>query len=238
MIRGSSAVIRPATFRRRIGPPPVGGKRRGREACMERMEQAEYTYHSSVAYPHHRLVLPKLEAAIRGGPVLELGCGGGALTADLRRRTIYEIVGVDSSRSAIEQARSLGGEFHCHDLSQALPLSLPGRFATVTAVEVIEHLYLPAELFRRAEEALGSCGQLVLSTPYHGWLKNVAIAVSNRFDAHVNPLWDHGHIKFFSPKTLVAFGGILRVGTGSVTAARPDATAGENDVGDIPTDGC
>ena len=42
----------------------------------------------------------------------------------------------------------------------------------------------------------------VLSTPYHGYWKNLAIALTDKHDAHVNPLWDHGHIKFWSVKTL------------------------------------
>jgi 2-polyprenyl-6-hydroxyphenyl methylase/3-demethylubiquinone-9 3-methyltransferase len=33
-------------------------------------------------------------------------------------------------------------------------------------------------------------------------LKNIAIAASNSFDKHMNPLWDHGHIKFWSRRTL------------------------------------
>ena len=41
-------------------------------------------------------------------------------------------------------------------------------------------------------------------TPYHGYVKNLVIAALGPFDAHVNPLWDGGHIKFFSPRTLSA----------------------------------
>lgn len=36
----------------------------------------------------------------------------------------------------------------------------------------------------------------------HGYWKNLAIALTNQFDRHVSPLWDHGHIKFWSKKTL------------------------------------
>jgi 2-polyprenyl-6-hydroxyphenyl methylase/3-demethylubiquinone-9 3-methyltransferase len=42
----------------------------------------------------------------------------------------------------------------------------------------------------------------VLSTPYHGYLKNLALAVSGKMDAHFTALWDHGHIKFWSRATL------------------------------------
>jgi 2-polyprenyl-3-methyl-5-hydroxy-6-metoxy-1,4-benzoquinol methylase len=69
---------------------------------------------------------------------------------------------------------------------------------------VIEHLYDPRTFIRRVQECLRPGGVLVLSTPYHGYLKNVFIALSAKFDAHVEPLWDGGHIKFWSRSTLTA----------------------------------
>jgi 2-polyprenyl-6-hydroxyphenyl methylase/3-demethylubiquinone-9 3-methyltransferase len=38
--------------------------------------------------------------------------------------------------------------------------------------------------------------------PYHGYLTNLVIAASGRSDAHFNPFWDDGHIKFFSVTSL------------------------------------
>jgi 2-polyprenyl-6-hydroxyphenyl methylase/3-demethylubiquinone-9 3-methyltransferase len=42
----------------------------------------------------------------------------------------------------------------------------------------------------------------VLTTPYHGYLKNLALAVTGAMDAHFTALWDGGHIKFWSYRTL------------------------------------
>jgi len=41
-----------------------------------------------------------------------------------------------------------------------------------------------------------------VSTPYHGYIKNLALAVTGKLDAHFTVLWDGGHIKFFSRSTL------------------------------------
>ena len=41
-----------------------------------------------------------------------------------------------------------------------------------------------------------------VGTPYHGYLKNLALSVTGRMDAHLTALWDGGHIKFFSIATL------------------------------------
>jgi len=43
---------------------------------------------------------------------------------------------------------------------------------------------------------------LVISTPYHGYIKNLALSVFDKWDSHHTPLWHGGHIKFWSRKTL------------------------------------
>lgn len=40
------------------------------------------------------------------------------------------------------------------------------------------------------------------TTPYHRYLKNLALALSGNLDSHFTTLWDGGHIKFFSVDTL------------------------------------
>lgn len=45
-------------------------------------------------------------------------------------------------------------------------------------------------------------GVAIISTPYHGYWKNLALAVTGKMDRHFTALWDHGHIKFWSRKTL------------------------------------
>ena len=45
-------------------------------------------------------------------------------------------------------------------------------------------------------------GVAIVSTPYHGYLKNLALALMGKMDAHFTVLWDHGHIKFWSIPTL------------------------------------
>ncbi len=45
-------------------------------------------------------------------------------------------------------------------------------------------------------------GVAIISTPYHGYWKNLALAVTGKMDYHFTPLWTHGHIKFWSRDTL------------------------------------
>jgi 2-polyprenyl-3-methyl-5-hydroxy-6-metoxy-1,4-benzoquinol methylase len=75
-------------------------------------------------------------------------------------------------------------------------------FDVAIATEVIEHLVRPRNLPRFAKQPLRPGGHLIISTPYHGYLKNLILTLANRWDAHLNPFWDGGHIKFWSRKTL------------------------------------
>jgi hypothetical protein len=45
-------------------------------------------------------------------------------------------------------------------------------------------------------------GYLVLTTPYHGYFKNLVLSILGKWDAHLSPLWEGGHIKFWSRATL------------------------------------
>lgn len=71
-------------------------------------------------------------------------------------------------------------------------------------MEVIEHLYSPrtfAAFIRSILEANGG-GRFILTTPYHGYLKNLSIALAGKADRHYSALWEGGHIKFWSRRTL------------------------------------
>jgi len=60
----------------------------------------------------------------------------------------------------------------------------------------------PHRLPAYASAVLGPGGLLVISTPYHGFLKNLVLSIFNAWDAHLTALWCGGHIKFWSRKTL------------------------------------
>jgi SAM-dependent methyltransferase len=89
------------------------------------------------------------------------------------------------------------------------------RVDCVISLEVVEHLFYPAKLFEQSYRLLRSGGYFILTTPYHGYLKNLALSLVNAWDRHFGVHWDGGHIKFFSRRTLecmAAKPGFVRVG--------------------------
>jgi len=136
--------------------------------------------------------------------ILDLGCGNGYLVNYLVERG-FNAFGTDASEKGIDIAKHTHPDrFFVQDLSSD---SLPGPlseipFDTVMAVEVIEHLYNPAAFAAFCRQQLQPGGELIITTPYHGYLKNVVLSIFNKWDSHMNPLWLGGHIKLWSRKTL------------------------------------
>ena len=134
--------------------------------------------------------------------VLDAGCGNGALAGYLAERG-FQVTGVDASVSGIDIARTKFPDipFEVGSFDEPPP---EGRFDAVCSTEVIEHLYSPHLLASYSFAALKPGGVLIISTPYHGYLKNLAIALLDKWDAHHTALWHGGHIKFWSRATLTS----------------------------------
>ena len=156
---------------------------------------------------HHSFLLPPVLRALRDAgarSVLDVGCGHGAFTRRLSDAG-FDTYGCDSSASGAAVAnKHAPGRFVQASAYDDLTVLFKGhpRFDAVIAVEVIEHLFAPRDFVQRLHDALEPGGTVILTTPYHGYLKNVAVALSGKFDAHFSPLWDGGHIKFWSRRTL------------------------------------
>lgn len=139
--------------------------------------------------------------------ICDLGCGGGYLASRLAARS-FEVTGVDASEVLLASAAKHPGSdnlTYIRGVIGELPqFALAGRFDLVVSSDVIEHLLLPAQLVRDAHWLLRPGGRLVVGTPYHGYLKNLAIGVLGKWDSHHHVHFDGGHIKFFSVRTLGA----------------------------------
>jgi 2-polyprenyl-3-methyl-5-hydroxy-6-metoxy-1,4-benzoquinol methylase len=135
--------------------------------------------------------------------VLDAGCGNGDLAARLAAEG-YCMSGFDISSSGLEHARRASPGLRFEHISgyDDLRSRFGACFDACVCVEVIEHVYDPRRFARRLYEVLRPGGRLILTTPYHGYLKNLALAAAGKLDDHFTALWDGGHIKFWSRATL------------------------------------
>ena len=134
--------------------------------------------------------------------LLDIGCGNGFLTKRLSK-SFNKTIAIDSSESAVEQAKKdyLGDvNFYLNDLND---LNIKDKLNCITLIEVIEHLYSPDNLLKKINKICDNNTKVIVSTPFHGFIKNLLILCSGKFNDHFSPLWEHGHIKFFTKKTLM-----------------------------------
>ncbi len=159
--------------------------------------------------PSHAYLWPVLDRVVAEVQftrrrAIDLGCGNGSTSERLRQQG-YDMVGVDVGVRGIEIARKSFPRVKFHIDSVYADLAAKhGTFPLVVCLEVIEHLYDPRGLIRTIGKLLEPGGTVVLSTPFHGYWKNLGLAVMGRWDHHHQPLNQGGHIKFFSEETLVA----------------------------------
>ena len=175
---------------------------------MDRSDIAGYRWTNAELASAHDYLLPALLREIgrmesmSPRRVFELGCGNGSI-ANVLAQNGWEVFGVDPSSEGIAQANSRYPDLKLYEGSAYDDLSGQyGRFPVVTSLEVVEHVYFPRRWAASLFALLEPGGTAIVSTPYHGYWKNLAIALTGKMDAHFTALWDHGHIKFWSIATL------------------------------------
>jgi len=144
----------------------------------------DYEFNSAAESHMHRHFMPSIFAFAGelkpGTRVLDVGCGNGAACGEFIRRGCT-VVGIDLSRQGIELARRtyplgrfelLGAE---RDMLHRLGES---PFDLVVSTEVVEHLYAPRDWAQGCFQALKPGGNLICTTSYHGYLKNLFIALA------------------------------------------------------------
>jgi SAM-dependent methyltransferase len=167
-----------------------------------RYGDAEHTEAHSYLLPAVRRILDRLTPTSDRRRVFELGCGNGAAAAFLQSLG-YEVVGVDPSEEGIAQARAAYPGLRLESGSCYDDLAAKyGRFPIVLSLEVVEHVFLPRVFAKAVHGLLEPGGIAIVSTPFHGYWKNLALALTGRLDDHFTALWDYGHIKFWSRRTL------------------------------------
>lgn len=133
--------------------------------------------------------------------VLDFGCNTGGASG-LLAKAGHRVTGVDISESAIREARRRvpGPVFQRIDSESRLPFD-NGSFDVCYSSEVLEHLFDIQGFIAEAYRVLVPEGTLLITTPYHGWIKNLLVVTLN-FERHFDPTG--GHVRFFSRRSLDA----------------------------------
>lgn len=155
---------------------------------------------------HHKYNLPKIQSFIPKGlhTIMDAGCGAGQVSNWLAGLG-HNVWGCDYSESGVALAKEAfpRANFFVGDLMEGA--TVPDGMDTfdgIVSVEVVEHLFDPEKALTNINASLKPGGFLILTTPYHGYVKNMVLSLTNKWDDHFMVDSPGGHIKFFSPRTI------------------------------------
>jgi 2-polyprenyl-6-hydroxyphenyl methylase/3-demethylubiquinone-9 3-methyltransferase len=176
------------------------------ETKSQGQHASDYGYSNSECSHAHSYLLHEVKdilEEVRAENVFDLGCGNGSVAAHLEEEG-YDVVGVDPSEDGIQQAKKAYPALDVHVGSAYDNLAEEyGQYDVTLSLEVVEHVYYPERYAETVFSLTRPGGYAVLSTPYHGYLKNLLIALKGGWGHdHYNPTWSNGHIKIWTPSTL------------------------------------
>ena len=144
---------------------------------------------------YHRLALG---LAPRCSSALDVGCGEGLLTRELRGAGVAQVTGLDVDADQVSRARSLAGSDDGlrYLVGDVLEVPRDEQFDLVTCFATLHHLDLEDGL-RRLRSLVSPGGHLVVvglarvGTPTDAALSLAAVPAAKVAD-HARGVWDHG----------------------------------------------
>ena len=134
--------------------------------------------------------------------MLDIGTGNGA-TIPVWLSNGFKVAAMEPDEIGFQYSKKYSkADVRKLGVGEPLPLEWQNAFDAAICLEVVEHLFDPIQLVKTAYQALKYEGLVIVSTPYHGYLKNIALAIGNKWDFHHHPTRIGGHIKFWSKQTL------------------------------------
>jgi SAM-dependent methyltransferase len=161
----------------------------------------------------------------RAAQVLDLGCGDGYFASRLLA-VGAAVVALDVAAEAVRRARHRTPALDARRIEADAPLPLEdASFDVVWAGETIEHVADTGGWLSEVRRVLRPRGLLLLSTPDHGRLTRLRVALSERaFAERFDPRGDH--LRFYTRRALVelltdfGFAEVEVAGAGGVPGAR------------------
>lgn len=133
--------------------------------------------------------------------ILDFGCGNGLLIKHmLKINPKSKYTGIDVSKKIISVNKKMMKKIHFFhvDDGEKFPIK-KNSFDFIISTDVIEHVYNTEFTVLELIRVLKPGGKLLITTPYHGTLKNIVISLTS-FEIIFDPTG--AHIRFFTKKSL------------------------------------
>ena len=162
--------------------------------------------------PLHQINPLRLEwisglAPLHGKQVLDVGCGGGIL-ADSMARKGAQVLGIDLASKPLKVARLHAVEAGTPSIeyrevaAEALAAEMPGRFDTVTCMEMLEHVPDPSSIVRACSTLVKPGGWVFFSTINRNPKSFLFAIVGAEYMLKLLPQGTHEYARFIRPSEL------------------------------------
>jgi 2-polyprenyl-6-hydroxyphenyl methylase/3-demethylubiquinone-9 3-methyltransferase len=156
-----------------------------------------------------RLAYVRERVALRGAAVLDVGCGGGLLSEALAREGAV-VTAIDLAPQVLQIAR-----LHLHESElqvdyretsvEQLAAEMPGRFAAITCMEMLEHVPDPGSVIAACAQLLAPGGRLFVSTLNRTPQAFALAIVGAEYVMRLLPRGTHHYAQFIKPSELGAW---------------------------------
>jgi 2-polyprenyl-3-methyl-5-hydroxy-6-metoxy-1,4-benzoquinol methylase len=127
--------------------------------------------------------------------VLDLGCATGTTGAALKARQPAHVTGIELEPAYANEARDRLDEVITADVETA---ELSGRFDTLIAADILEHLKDPWGALRRYAQLLERDGTVVVSLPNVGHWSTYANLARGTWPRKAEGIFDATHLRWFT----------------------------------------
>lgn len=135
--------------------------------------------------------------------ILDIGCGGGRLGAELKRRQSCHVTGVEANIDAAHVARDRLDEVVNKSI-ESLDEShfLSGSFDCIILADVLEHLRDPLTVLRKCRQWLADDGRLVISIPNSRHHSVISGLIRGNWSYEPAGLLDEDHVRCFTRREM------------------------------------
>jgi len=134
--------------------------------------------------------------------IVDFGCGAGQLILKLKKiNPGSHYIGLDVSQEVIKRNRKKFADHKFYLIKDGGKLPFRNNSIDyIISADSIEHVYNTEFTFREFARVLKPGGKGIITTPYHGFFKNLAIILTNNFDLSFDPIAPH--IRFFTKSSI------------------------------------
>lgn len=189
---GREHVVRHHTYRHRM------------QQILDEVESASKSVAISKSFDYFEFSRPDVQALIPEDAyrILDVGCGAGALGADLKRHRDVHVTGIELTSAAAQRASRRLDRVINKAIEEISDTEVGAPFDCIVLADVLEHLRDPASALKRCRSWLTEHGSLVVSIPNSRHHSVISGLINGNWTYERAGLLDEDHVRCFTRREI------------------------------------